>query len=49
MPLGSELGQEIELCSNLQNVSFLSDRKVHVYNISCTISVSLDEPHLCDN
>jgi len=29
---GSQWGQEIELCSHLQNVSFSRDRKVHVYN-----------------
>jgi len=50
-------GQEIELCSNLQNVSFSRERKVyvkklfrsnHVDNVYCTINLHLlsDEHHL---
>jgi len=41
---GSGWGQEIELCSNLQNISFSRDRKVDDVQ-TCTINVSLDGRH----
>jgi len=48
MPPGPGWGQEIEPCSNLQNVSVSRDRKVDAVQ-TCTISISLDETHLYGN
>jgi len=38
-------GQEIQVCFELQNVSFSGDRNVDQRDQTCIINVSLDEPH----
>jgi len=42
MSLGLGWGQEIDICSNLQNLSFSRDRKFNAVQ-NCTINVSLDD------